>query len=478
MKFDKKNLDNQQVELVVETDAESFTKSKGQAARAISKEAKIAGFRPGKAPYDVVKRLYGEEFIEERAIDIMINDLYPQLIKEAELKPYGPGKLDEVLEKNPPKFKLTIPLEPSVKLGDYKGINMPYKLPPTTEKDVEAVLKNLQTNYATPEDVDRKSEKGDLVFCKINAVLAKPDKDQDAQILKDTPHQVILGEDDEENQFPFNGFADNLIGLAKGEQKDFTHKYPKDSNFEHLQGKEVNFSVKVDAVRKLIKPELNDEFAKKLGLDDMNTLKESIQMQLETEKKNDYENQYYDDLLDKLVDKSTIKYPPMALEDEVNDVLKSFEQNLAKQNLDLDTYLKINTREKEDFLDKDIKPAAKKRLEQSLVMDEISRVEKIELDQKELQQEYARRFMQMQSAPGFQKIQKQFTSRKLANATVMQAASRLMNMKTLERLKAYANGEEIPSKDQPATEAKADEKSAEKPAKASKPKKTAAKKEE
>lgn len=478
MKFEKKNLDNQQVELVVETDAESFTKNKGQAARAISKEAKIAGFRPGKAPYDVVKRLYGEEFIEERAIDIMINDLYPQLIKEAELKPYGPGKLDEVLEKNPPKFKLTIPLEPSVELGDYKGIKMPYKLPPTTEKDVEVVLKNLQTNYATPEDVDRKSEKGDLVFCKINAVLAKPDKDQDSQILKDTPHQVILGEDDEENQFPFNGFADNLVDLAKGDQKDFTHKYPKDSNFEHLQGKEVNFSVKVDAVRKLIKPELNDEFAKKLGLDDMNTLKESIQMQLETEKKNDYENQYYDDLLDKLVDKSTIKYPPMALEDEVNDVLKSFEQNLAKQNLDLDTYLKINTREKEDFLDKDIKPAARKRLEQSLVMDEISRVEKIELDQKELQQEYARRFMQMQSAPDFQKIQKQFTSRKLANATVMQAASRLMNMKTLERLKAYANGEEIPSKDQPAAEAKADEKSAEKPAKASKPKKAAAKKEE
>ncbi len=85
---------------------------------------------------------------------------------------------------------------------------------------------------------------------------------------------------------------------------------------------------------------MNDEFAKTLGLDDLNTVKESIQLQLETEKKNDYENGYFNDLLDKLVDKSKIEYPPMALEDEINDVLKNFEQNLAKQNLDLDTYLK------------------------------------------------------------------------------------------------------------------------------------------
>lgn len=472
MKFEKKNLENHQVELTVETDVELFTKSKAQAARAISRDAKIAGFRPGKAPYDVVKRIYGEDYIEERAVDLMINDLYPQILKEAELKPYGPGKLDEIIEKNPPKFKLTIPLEPTVKLGDYKTIKMPYKLPETTEKDIEVVLKNLQTNYATAEEVERKAEKGDLVYAKIDAQLAKPDKDQDTQILKDTPHQVILGENEEENPFPFKGFGDHLIGLAKGEQKEFTFKYPKDSSFERLQGKDVNFNVKVESVKKLVKPELNDDFAKTLGLDDLATVKESIQLQLENEKKNDYDNGYYNDLLDKLVDKSTVSYPPLALEDEINDVLKNFEQNLAKQNLDLDTYLKINTREREDFIEKDIKPAAKKRLEHSLVLDEIGRMEKIELDQKELHQEYTRSFMQMQSAPDFNKLQKQFTTRKLANVTIMQAASRLMNMKTLERLKAYANGESIPADEKPA----ADGQSAEKPAKPAKSKKAAAEK--
>ena len=441
MKFEKKFTEDHQVELIVEADAEQFKKSKGKAARAISKESKIPGFRPGKAPYDVVVRIYGEEYIEERAIDLLLNDLYPEVIKESEIKPYGPGKLDEIMEKNPPKFKLTVPLQPEVELTDYKKIKFPYKLPKIGDNEVETVIKNLQTNYATAEEIERKSKNGDLVTAKINAVLTKPEKDEDAQILKDTPHQVLLGENVDEESFPFKGFMKNLVGLAKGETKEFTHKYPKDSNYEHLKGKEVQFTVQMENVKSLTKPEVDDEFAKILGVDDVKTLKETILAQLEHEKQHEYDNEYYNDLLDKMVEKSTVKYPPLALEDEIEDVLKNFEQNLAGQNLDLDTYLKINTRKREDFIEEDIKPAAKKRLEHALIMDEISRSEKIELDQNELQQEYARSFMQMQSTPDFEKMQKQYTKQKLANVTVMQAASRLMNQKTLERIKAYANGE-------------------------------------
>jgi trigger factor len=441
LKFEKKQLKDHQVELIIETDAEQFKKSKGKAARAISKESKIPGFRPGKAPYDVVVRIYGEEYIEERALDFIINEIYPQVLKEAELKPYGPGKLEEILEKDPPKFKLTIPLQPEVELTDFKAIKFPYKLPKTTEKDIEAVLKNLQTNYATAEEVEQKSEKGNLVTVKINAVLSKPDKDQDAQILKDTPHQVIIGENVEEEQFPFKGFSDKLAGLAKGESKEFSHKYPKESNYEHLRGKEANFTVTMESVKKLTKPAVDDDFAKTLGVDDLATLKESIQLQLENEKRNEYDNQYYDDLLEKIIAKSTVKYPPLALEDEIADVLKNFEQNIANQNLDLDTYLKINSREKEEFIENDIEPAAKRRLEHALVIEEVSRSEEIKLDQEDLQKEYQKSFMQMQAAPDYHKLQKQFTTKKLANAMVMQAANRLMNLRTLERLKAYANGE-------------------------------------
>lgn len=462
MKFEKKELKDHQVELVAEITAERFETAKQTAARRISKNTKIAGFRPGKAPYDIIKRNFGEEAIEETAIDLLVNEIYPEVIKEAEIKPYGPGKLEDIESKNPPKFRFTVPLEPVVKLGDYSKIKQSYKLPPVTEEEINNVLTNLQLNYATAEPVERAAEKGDLVSAKITAVLVKPDQDQEAEILKGTPHQAVIGEETDEEQFPFKGFGDNLIGLKAGESKDFKHKYAKDSIYEKLRSKEANFSVTVESVKKLTKPDRDDEFAKTLGIPSFTDLESSVKEQLETGKRNEYDNQYYDDLLDKVVKASEIKYPPQMLDDEIQDVLKNIEEDIAKQNLDLDTYLKLNQREKEEFIEKDVKPAAQKRLEHALVLDEVGRQEKIELDQTELQQEFSRSFMQMQSAPNFRDLQKEFTTKKLSNMVVMQAATRLMNRRTLEKLKEIVTGEGKKEKAKAEAEAKPETESSEK----------------
>jgi trigger factor len=441
LKFEKKELKDNQIEITVEVDNDLFQKAKVKAAISISKGSKIPGFRPGKATYDVVKRTFGEEMIEERAVELLVNQIYPDLLKEAEIKPHGPGNLEEIISKNPPKFRFTIPLQPVIDLGEYKTVRLPYKLPKVGKGEVEKVLDNLQLTYATSELVERAAEKGDLVSVKINAVLIKPEKDQEPNILKSTPHQVIIGEQTDEEQFPFNNFGDNLIGLEAGDVKEFTHKYSKDSNYEKLRGKEAQFSVVVESVKSLTKPSLDDAFAKTVNFEKFSELEESIQLQLETRNKNEYENKYFDDLLEKIIEKAKLKYPPQLLDDEIKDVLKSVEHDIARQNLDLDTYLKINNREKEEFIEKDIRPAAIKRLEQALVIDEISRLEKIELDQKELQKEYTKSFMQMKSAPNFRGLQKEFTTKKLSNMLVMQAASRLMNQRTLDKLKSIATGE-------------------------------------
>jgi trigger factor len=441
LKFEKKELNNHQVELIAEIDQKQFDLYKSLAARNISKESKIPGFRPGKAPYDVIKRIYGDELIEERAVEELVNEIYPELIKEAKIKPYGPGKLDEIISKNPPKYKFVIPLEPEVDLKDYKNVKQAYKLPKVQKKDIDLVISNLQTNYATAEDVTRKSRDGDLVVVKINALLTKPDKDEKADVLHDTPHQIILGEHIEDEQFPYKGFMDQLSGLQKGDFKEFDHMYSKDSPYENLRGKNVKFSIEVQSIKELIKPELNDEFAKMVGVDSFENLQQSVRDQLETSNKNKYENEYFDKLLDKLTKKATIKYPPEMLEAEVADVLNNFEQNIAQQNLDLDTYLKINNREKDEFISKDIEPAAKKRLDQALILEELSRLEKIEINQKELQSEYSKSFNQMQTSPDYKKLQKKLTTKKMSNALVIQAASRIMHHNTLDRLKQIANGE-------------------------------------
>jgi trigger factor len=441
LKLEKKELKNHQVEIIAEVEIKRFENYKSIAARKISKESKIPGFRPGKAPYDVIQRIYGEELIEDRAVEELVNNIYPEIIKEAEIEPYGPGKLENIIDKNPPKYKFIIPLAPVVNIKDYIAVRHPYKLPKVQKKEIDQVLSDLQTNYATAEDVSRKSKIGDLVSVKINAVMQKPSKDEKSEILKDTPHQVILGEHKNEEQFPYKGFMDQLMDLEIGSKKEFEHKYSKDSQYENLQGKIVDFTIEVEAIKELIKPELNDEFAKMVGIDSFENLTQSVTDQLETGKRNEYDNEYFDKVLDKLISKATIKYPPEMLEAEIADVQKNFEQNLTQQNLDLDTYLKINKREKDDFIEKDIKPAALKRLEQSLVIEEFSKLEKIEIDQQDLQKEYSKSFLQMQSSPNYKKMQKQMTTKKMADALVMQAASRLLHQNSLARLKEIASGE-------------------------------------
>ena len=126
----------------------------------------------------------------------------------------------------------------------------------------------------------------------------------------------------DEEQFPYNGFGDQLIGLKAGESKEFTHKYSKESNYEKLRGKEAQFSVEVESVKSLTKPALDDAFAKMVGLEKYADLEESIKLQLDTRNKNEYENKYFDELLEKIIKKAKIKYPPQMLDDEIKDVLK------------------------------------------------------------------------------------------------------------------------------------------------------------
>ena len=447
MKYEKKELKDHQVEITAEVEKKEFEEQKIIAARRISKTAKIPGFRPGKAPYDVVARMYGEELIEERAVEDLINTIYPEVIEKSGIDPYGPGKLEEILNTDPPKYRFIIPLAPVVEVGDFKKIKKLYKLPKVTSAEIDHVIEDLRTNYATAQDVDRESMDGDLVAVKISATLKNPDVGQKPEILTDTPHQVVIGDHAEDEQFPFKGFMLNLIGLKKGDKKQFSHKFKKDSPYQNLQGKEADFSIEMTDVKELVKPEITDEFAKMLGTDTVENFKNSISDQLETGKRNEYENAYFDELLDALIKKSTIKYPPEMLDKEVKDVLNNFEQNIANQNLDLDTYLKINNLEKEKFITDEIRPAAIKRLEQALILEQVSKEEKIELDQAELQAEYSRSFIQMRSDPGFKKLQKQLTTKGIAEALVMQTANRLIHKTTLNRLKEIANGELEKTKD-------------------------------
>ena len=447
MKFEKKLLKDNQVQLTAHFDQKTFDQYKVQAARVISSKSKVSGFRPGKAPLDVVERIYGKDYVNEEALELLVKEKYPLLLDEAEVKPAAAGKLEKVEKMDPPDLTFIVPLEPVIELGKYKEIKKKYELPKIEDKEVDEVIHNLQMNYATAENVERAAKTGDLVHFKLTAIVAKPDEGDTGELLKESPYQMVIGEKQKE-EFPYEGFDKELIGLKASDKKEFTHKYTKSSSLEKLQDKEVKFTIEVTDVKEMKLPEVTDDFAKSIsGLNNLEMLRTSIKNQITYTKNSDYEEQYYNELIDEIVKGSKLSYPPVLLEDESEHVLHDFEHNLSHQNMDLETFLKLNKMEKKDFIEKEINPVAKRQLEHSLVLEKISDEEKIELKQEDLEKVYRQTMYEYQTRDDFNRIKRELSPKKLANSILMQAASRLMNHQVLDRIKQYANGEPVEKKE-------------------------------
>lgn len=443
MKIENQPREDHQVKIIAEFEPEVFETYKQKAARKISQDTKIPGFRPGKAPYGVVLRFFGEPTIEREATDLLLEEKYPEVLKEAGVEPYGPGNLEEIISTNPPKYAFVVPLAPKVTLGEYKTVRKEYKLPEVDEERVETVVRNLRASYSTATPVQRPAEKGDLVVFALQGTLAQPAEGEDAEVFKNDSLQMIVGENDlEKDDWPYENFTDQLIGLSENEEKEFNHAFGEDDDDERVRGKAVNFKVKIGGVRSMVLPELNDEFAQSVGeYDSMEKLRDSIHTSLLDNEKREYENKYLTALVDEIRGVSTVKYPPQALEEESEHVLHSIEHDLEDRKMDLPTYLKAINKEKAQFIEDEVKPIAKQRLERSLVMDELARAEEIKLDFAMLEQETNATMNALQQDPEFQKVSKGKNSQNIARNITMDAANRVMNRQVMQRLKAIATGE-------------------------------------
>jgi trigger factor len=445
LKIETQTREDHQVEIVAELESEELENYKRRAARQIAKQSKIPGFRPGKAPYDVIKRHFGEEAIQQQAIELMVDDVYPKALKEAEIDPSGPGQLEEIVSVDPPQFKFIVPLAPEVELPDYLSMRKDYELPSVSDEDVQKVISNLQRNYATAEPVERAAEKGDLVYLKISGDLAEPEEGEDPQFIRETPLQVVAGEESPDTgNWPYEGFSDEVIGLTADDEKQIQYTFPEDSPYERLKGKTVNFSITVQSIKSLILPELDDEFAKTLGeFETFSDLTDTIRKQLEDNNLREYDDKYLGDLVDEIVDQATIKYPPHVLDHEVEHIIEALQQDLAQQKMDLETYLKTRQTDRETFVEQEAKPVAKRRLERSLVLDELARVEEIHVENEELQSAVVQRMMEMQGQGtiDFSKFKTAAARQELTNNIAMDTAGRLLSQHTLMRLKSIASGQ-------------------------------------
>ena len=441
LKIETKLRDDHQVTLIVELETEQMEGAKRRASRRISERKKIPGFRPGKAPYEVVVRSFGEDVIVEEAVDILLDEVYPKAIEEVKLEPGASGSLEKVenLEKAP-KFTFTVPLAPNVELGNYRSVRLPYEWKELAEDKVIESLEELRQMYAKTETVNRPIQMGDFVMIDLKGF--KANSEEGAESLIDRAGMpVFVRAEAKPEEFPFPGFSNELIGLNANENKSFNHKFKKNDKDEKLQGQAVKFILTVKMVRGTILPEMNDDFAKQVGaFENLQALREAVKANLATQSKAQYDDDYFSKLMEKIKEGAVIKYPPQVVDHEVEHVMEDLKSRLAGQNLDLAAYLKSREMDEEKFLIEEAKPIAIKRLERSLVMDAIAKAEKIEVSQDLLQSSFQQTLGEFQGDTSFQKMMrgKSQPPRQIMNAVAMESANRAYVQLTLNRLKDIA----------------------------------------
>lgn len=449
MKIDTQPLEDHQVKLTVEVEPKPFEESKQRAARKLARQVKIPGFRPGKAPYPVIVRHIGEPAIIEEAIEILVNDVYPEAIKEANIEAYGPGSLEQIISIDPPTFEFIVPLRAEVTLGDYHSIRLPYEQKEITPEMVEEAVKNLQERQAIIEPVYRPAQEGDIVRVQVRADHIDPVEDQPAALINNRPLSLVIETEESENpmEWPFQGFSRRLLGMSAGEETHFFYTFPEENEYESLRSIEAEFFLTIVQVSSRSLPDRDEEFAKSVGdYASMDELSEAIRQDLEKQTRDEYNQDYEDKILEEVIERSTIKYPPQMLEQEIKAVLSRLENNLAQQNLDIDLYLKTRQMDMDSLKD-ELKPIAETRLKKTLVLLEVAEAEKINVDPQALQSETSRTLNELSTLME----QKDFRSLIQTNENRSNLVSSIMMemiiSRTQERLREIAQGLEIAQKE-------------------------------
>jgi trigger factor len=379
MKVEKKSLPKSQIEFLVELSAEEFKPNIERAAEEISKEIKIDGFRPGKAPLDVVKKKVGEMSILEKAANLAINKSFGKILEEnaKDDKIVGQPQVEitKLAPENPLEFKVVFAVLPEVTLGEYKNLAVKAVKAEIDPKEVERVIDYLRETRVKEVAVEREIKTGDKVVANIFMYLDKVPVEGGQS--KDTT--VIVGK-----EYFVPGFDGKISGAKKGEVREFTLPYPKDFHQKNLAGKNVEFKVEIKDVFEREVPEMTDELSKNFGGKDVASLKLLIENDILGQKSFEAERKTELDMLEKILAKAKFgDLPEMLVTNETEKMLMELEENVGRQGGKMEDYL-TSLKKTRNQLALDLLPEAVKRVKTALLIREVGELEKVEVTENDI----------------------------------------------------------------------------------------------
>jgi trigger factor len=372
MKVSTEILANCQTALTIEAEASELDKSLDEAYHHLVKEVSIPGFRKGKAPRAVLVQHVGKQSLLDEALEHLIPQLYKQAIESQEIEPIARPEV-EIIQTEPVIFKATVSVKPEVKLGDYHSIKLePSPAIKITKKETADAMEEFRESQGAWVPVDRPVKLGDLVTINIEANV------DGSPWLN---HKDLLYEVDKDSRSPVPEFASHLQDADKNKEMTFSLTIPDDYPIKEMCGKEGTFKVTVIEIKEKQLPELNDELAQSAGYDNLADMRKKVAANLKARAEASNRSELRQKALDALVEISEVNYPPILEDEEITGFLRDEAQRLGFR--EIGDYVK-KTRKTEEELKQELRPIAKKRLIQGLVLGKLAEEEKIEISSSEV----------------------------------------------------------------------------------------------
>ena len=383
MKTELKKLENSQVEVLAEVKGDDYKKAEEKALKKLASRLNIKGFRKGKAPLNIAKDHISKGELINETINESLNPAYQEAIKEHSLRPIAQPEVNVVDFKEDELIKLSfkVSVEPEVTLGEYKGINIPLKVEEVSEKEIDEAVQNVLNNNSELVLKEGPAEKGDTVVLDFKGYINGKEFDGGSA----ENYTLVLGS----NQF-VPGFEDQLVGVTSETKKDVVITFPE-QYIKDLAGKEAKFVCMIHEIKTKKVPELNDEFAKSLNLEDVATvedLRKYEQKVLETRKLNQAKNVQFQELINKIVEDSKLDLPEVLVTNEVNAMKQQFLSQLEQSGLTKEQYKEITGNDENSF-EAEYRKDAETRLKQELVLNAIARQEHLTITKGDLDDYYA-----------------------------------------------------------------------------------------
>ncbi len=423
MNIDKKTLPASQLELAVEMSWDEFKPFIDKGLEVVGKSVKVTGFRPGKAPYEMVAKEVGEMTILEESARLLVNKKLDEIL-EQEVKEEFLGQpqvsLTKLAPNNPLEFKIVVDLLPEIKLPDYKNISLSKAEVKIEDKDLAGALDYLREAQVKEAAVIRPVIEGDKVIADIDIFIDHVPMDNGQ--AKDLA--IVMGKD-----YLVKGFDQNLLGLIAGAEHEFTLHYPEDHFQKNLAGKMVEFKVKIKQVFERIWPNLDDDLAIHFGLKSLEELKTNLRQGLMDEKKHDIEQKQDVEMLEKIIDKTTFGPLPEALvHSEIHQMLSELEENVGRKGGKFADYL-ASINKTADDLEKDFASDAEKRVKSALIVKEVFKLENLQVSPEEIDEE---REKLLANYRGYQKVEEHVRAPEYRHYLANQIANRKAMLKLRE----------------------------------------------